>query len=67
VIDRVRATEGDVALFGHGHVLRVLGARWIGLPVQGGQRFLLGTGTVSVLSYYRGIPAIGNWNRQPLG
>jgi probable phosphoglycerate mutase len=67
VIERVRATEGDVALFGHGHVLRVFGARWIGLPVQGGQHFLLGTGTVSVLSYYRGIPAIGNWNRPPLG
>jgi probable phosphoglycerate mutase len=67
VIDRVRAAEGDVALFAHGHVLRVIGARWIGLPVQGGQHFLLGTGTVSVLSYYRGIPAIENWNRPPLG
>ena len=62
VIARARAVEGDVALFAHGHVLRVLGARWIGLPAGGGQHFLLDTGTVCVLSYYREIPAVRIWN-----
>jgi len=55
VIARSRAVEGDTALFAHGHVLRVFVARWIGLPPGGGQHFLLNTGTLCVLSYYRKI------------
>lgn len=66
VVARSRAMEGDVALFAHGHVLRVLAARWLGLPPQAGQHFLLGTGTLSVLGDYRGVPAIRIWNG-PLG
>ena len=62
VIARVRAAEGNVALFAHGHVLRVLAARWLGLPVAGGSHFLLDTATLSVLSYYHGIGAIERWN-----
>jgi broad specificity phosphatase PhoE len=62
VIARVRAVEGDVALFAHGHVLRVLVARWIGLPAGAGRHFLLDTGTLCVLDYYQGIPAIKMWN-----
>jgi probable phosphoglycerate mutase len=62
VIARARATEGDVALFAHGHVLRVLAARWIGLPAACGQHFLLDTGTLCVLGYYRDIPAVRVWN-----
>jgi broad specificity phosphatase PhoE len=62
VIARARAAEGDVALFAHGHVLRVLVARWLGLPPGAGQHFLLDTGTLNVLSYYRGVPAIKTWN-----
>jgi broad specificity phosphatase PhoE len=62
VIARARAVEGDVALFAHGHVLRVLVARWIGLPAGAGQHFLLDTGTLCVLSYYREIPAVKVWN-----
>jgi broad specificity phosphatase PhoE len=61
VIARVRAV-GDCALFAHGHVLRVLGARWLGLPAGAGQHFALSTGTVSVLGYYRNLPAIKIWN-----
>jgi broad specificity phosphatase PhoE len=61
VIARVR-TAGDCALFAHGHVLRVLGVRWLGLPAGAGQHFALSTGTVSVLGYYRDIPAIKIWN-----
>jgi probable phosphoglycerate mutase len=62
VIARARAAEGDVALFAHGHVLRVLAARWIGLPAGDGQRFQLDTGTLNVLAYYRGTPAVRIWN-----
>ena len=62
VIARVRAADGDVALFAHGHVLRVLAARWNGLPAGAGQHFLLETGTLCVLGYYREIPAIRVWN-----
>jgi broad specificity phosphatase PhoE len=62
VIARVRAAEGDVALFAHGHVLRVLAARWIGLPAAGGQHFLLDTGTLCILGYYRDVPAVKVWN-----
>ena len=62
VIARARGAEGDVALFAHGHVLRVLAARWLGLPAGAGQHFLLDTGTLSVLGDYRGIPAVRIWN-----
>jgi probable phosphoglycerate mutase len=62
VIARARATRGDVALFAHGHVLRVLAARWLGLPPGAGQHFLLDTGTLNVLGYYRGVPALKTWN-----
>ena len=66
VIARARAAEGDVALFAHGHVLRVLVARWIGLPAGSGQHFLLDTGTLCVLGYYRDVPAVKVWNG-PIG
>jgi broad specificity phosphatase PhoE len=62
VIARARAIEDHVALFSHGHLLRVLAARWLGLPVAAGQHFLLDTGTVNVLDHYRGIPALKTWN-----
>jgi probable phosphoglycerate mutase len=62
VISRARAVEGDVALFAHGHVLRVLAARWLGLPPGAGQHFLLDTGTLSVLAEYHHRPALKTWN-----
>jgi broad specificity phosphatase PhoE len=62
VIARGRAIDGNVALFAHGHVLRVLVARWIGLPAGAGQHFMLNTGTLSVLGNYRGVPAVRTWN-----
>jgi broad specificity phosphatase PhoE len=62
VIARARAVAGDVALFAHGHVLRVLAARWLGLSPGGGQHFLLNTGTLSMLGYYHDIPAVRVWN-----
>ncbi len=62
VIARIRATDGDVALFAHGHVLRVLAARWVGLPAAAGSHFLLDPATVSVLTHHRGTSAIKSWN-----
>jgi broad specificity phosphatase PhoE len=62
VIARVRAAEGHVALFGHGHVLRALAARWLGLRAVDGSHFLLDTATLSIMSDYRGIPAVQRWN-----
>lgn len=51
VIARARATTGDVLLFSSAHILRVLGARWLGLPGSGGRYFLLGTASLSALGY----------------
>jgi broad specificity phosphatase PhoE len=62
VIARSRAADGDVVMFAHGHVLRVLVARWIGLPVDGGKHFVLDTGALCVLGYYREIPVVRTWN-----
>lgn len=62
VIARARAAPGHVAMFAHGHVLRVLAARWLGWPVAAGRHFLLDTGTVNVLSAYHEAPAIKRWN-----
>ena len=62
VIARVRAVEGHVALFAHGHISRVFAARWLGLPATAGCHFLLDTATLNILSYYRGIPAVKRWN-----
>ena len=62
VINRVRAATGRVALFAHGHLLRVLAARWIGLPPSAGQHLLLDTSTVGVLGYYQTVPAMKRWN-----
>lgn len=62
VIDQVRAVEGKIVLFAHGHVLRVFAARWLGLPPLYGRHFLLDTATMTILTYYHGVPAIKRWN-----
>ena len=62
VITRIRSVAGRVALFAHGHLLRVLAARWIGFPPSAGQHLLLDTSTVSVLGYYQDVPAVKRWN-----
>jgi broad specificity phosphatase PhoE len=62
VIARVRARRSDAALVAHGHVLRVLAARWLGLTPGAGAHFLLDTATLCVLSSYGGIAAFKRWN-----
>jgi len=63
VIAKATATGGDVALFGHGHMLRVLAARWLGLEPTGGRLLALATGSVSVLGYERETRVVQSWNR----
>jgi broad specificity phosphatase PhoE len=63
VIARAAAADGDVALFSHGHMLRVLGATWLGLAPVGGQLFALGTAALSVLGYEHDYRVIDVWNQ----
>ncbi len=63
MIDRADSAPGDVAMFGHGHMFRVLAATWLGLEPQRGRSFALGTGTVSVLGHERDSRVIRVWNR----
>lgn len=62
VIERVRAIGGDTVLFGHAHSLRVLAARWCGLPARDGRLLALDTATISVLSHEHDNPVILRWN-----
>lgn len=62
VIGKAREVKGDVALFGHGHLLRVICACWLGLPPDSGRLFLLGTASLSILGYERETPVISLWN-----
>ncbi len=57
--------DGDVALVAHGHVLRILTARYLGLPPADGRLFRLDTGTVSTLGTEHGEPVILTWNAPP--
>jgi broad specificity phosphatase PhoE len=65
VIDELRSLSGDAAVFAHGHVLRVLAARWLGLEPTAGRLFALDTATISVLGYERETAVIRVWNESP--
>jgi probable phosphoglycerate mutase len=67
VIARVRTSlaEGDVLVFSHGHLLRVLGARWVGSPPAFGAHLALSTATISRLGAEHDVPALQEWNRTP--
>src|SRR5918992_5247370 len=62
VIARVLEAGGDVAVFAHGHLLRVFAARWIELPAASGGHLALGTGAICELGYERERRAIWLWN-----
>lgn len=63
VIARAGSVDGDVALFAHGHVLRVLAACWLGLSPDAGRLFVLGTASVSVLGFDHDDRAVVKWNQ----
>jgi broad specificity phosphatase PhoE len=63
VIERMRAADGDVLAFAHGHIFRVLTARWIELPAAGGARLALKAGAICVLGFERETQVIHRWNQ----
>lgn len=62
VIDRALVSSGDVLLFAHGHILRILSSCWLGLPPEAGRLFSLDTASVSTLGYERDTRVISRWN-----
>ncbi|HEY1334485.1 MAG TPA: histidine phosphatase family protein [Myxococcaceae bacterium] len=62
VISEARSVEGDVVIFAHGHVLRVLGARWLHAPAAFAERLALSTASVSVLGWEHSAEVIWLWN-----
>jgi broad specificity phosphatase PhoE len=62
VVERLRQVDGDVLVFGHGHFLRVLTARWLGLAAGDGRLFALDSATLGALGYERKQPVIRTWN-----
>ena len=64
VLAELGAVDGDVALFAHGHVLRVIAARWLSLPPAEGRLFALDPATISILGHERETPVIRRWNEE---
>lgn len=62
VVDRVRATDGATVVFSHGHMSRVVAARWLGLPASAGVQLKLSTSAIGVLGWEREAPAVELWN-----
>jgi probable phosphoglycerate mutase len=62
VIERAVASQGETALFAHGHILRILGACWLGLPPQDARLLALSTASVSTLGYEHETRVITRWN-----
>jgi probable phosphoglycerate mutase len=62
VLEEVRTADVDTLIFGHGHQLRVLAARWLGLAPADGRLLVLNTASISVLGYERETAALLRWN-----
>jgi broad specificity phosphatase PhoE len=62
VIERAVSVHGNVALFAHGHILRILTACWLEMTPDSARSFFLGTGGVSTLGHERETPVIVTWN-----
>lgn len=63
VLERASAAGGSIALFSHGHFLRVLGARWIGLAPEQGRLLGLDVAGIGVLGHERATRVLRTWNR----
>jgi broad specificity phosphatase PhoE len=66
IVTELRAANGNVLIFSSSHFLRVLGARWTGLPAEGGAHLVLDTAAISVLGYEHDLsePVIRRWNQK---
>ncbi len=64
-VARERLAEGDVVLIGHGHMSRVLSARWIGLPASHGGKLAMHPAAITVLGSYHDAPALEHVNVVP--
>ena len=62
LVSELKDSDGDVLLFAHGHVLRVLAARWVELAPEAGARLWLATATISVLGFERETAVFRRWN-----
>ncbi|MFE7625919.1 MULTISPECIES: histidine phosphatase family protein [unclassified Streptomyces] len=62
IVDWARSADRDVLVFAHGHILRALGARWLGEDISFGARIWLAPTSLSVLGWAYGAPAIQRWN-----
>jgi broad specificity phosphatase PhoE len=62
ILDKIASVKGDVALFSHGHFLRVLCARWLRLPAEKGALFALSPAALSILGSERADPVLSLWN-----
>jgi probable phosphoglycerate mutase len=64
VVARLRSVNGNVLVFSHGHILRVIAARWLGLPAGDARLFLLSTAALSILGYEHALhePTVWLWN-----
>jgi broad specificity phosphatase PhoE len=62
VLDRLRSADGDALAFAHGHILRVLTARWLSMDVAGGARFALSAGGIGVLGHEHEYEVLARWN-----
>jgi probable phosphoglycerate mutase len=67
VLARLAAADGDGLVFAHGHLLRVLAARWVSLEAAFGARLALGAGAISVLGHERETSVIERWSLVPGG
>jgi broad specificity phosphatase PhoE len=65
LLESLEDTDGEVIVFAHGHILRVIAARWIEMPVAAGARLALSAGAVSVLGHERELRVVRRWNEVP--
>jgi len=65
VCRRLLAEDGKAIIFAHGHILRALAVRWLGLDIAWGRSFVLSTATMSILGHEGGRPTLNSWNARP--
>lgn len=62
LLSKIHNCKGDVALFSHGHMIRVIAMRWLSLPTTQGKHLLVSPSSLSILSFERQTPVLALWN-----